>query len=217
MSLPEDADFLGRWSTRKLQARAGAEPTAEPGPDSEEPGRAEPRSEAASGKTDDEMLEELGLPDPDSLVKGDDFKAFMRAGVPARLRSRALRRLWLSDPVLANLDGLNDYDQDFTDAATVVPGLKTAYRVGRGFLRDEEEHTAPPEETEALAAAPAEDLAAGRETELDPVVAPPPERVPESGSPAAEDAASSPPDPDDGGAVASAPRAERMRFRFGTD
>jgi hypothetical protein len=37
----------------------------------------------------------------------------MREGVPEALRNRALRKLWLSDPVLANLDGLNDYDEDF--------------------------------------------------------------------------------------------------------
>ncbi len=99
-------------------------------------------------KTEAEVLEALGLPDPDSLVKGDDFAAFMKAAVPAALRRRALRRLWLTDPVLANLDGLNDYEQDFTDAATVVPNLKTAYRVGKGMLRDEPE--------------PAEQEAAGR-------------------------------------------------------
>lgn len=128
-----DAGFLGRWSERKLKARAepDQEPAVEDAPDAglpAEPG--EPKSEA-------EVLEELGLPDPDTLVKGDDFSLFMKKAVPSALRNRALRRLWLTDPVLANLDGLNDYEQDFTAAATVVPNLKTAYRVGLGYLRDE--------------------------------------------------------------------------------
>jgi len=55
--------------------------------------------------------------------------------VPERLRRRALRQLWRLNPVLANLDGLNDYDGDFTNAATDAPGVKTAYQVGKGLLR----------------------------------------------------------------------------------
>ena len=36
--------------------------------------------------------------------------------------------------MLANLDGLVDYDDDFTDAATCVPNLQTTYQVGKGLL-----------------------------------------------------------------------------------
>lgn len=129
-------DFLGRWSARKLKARTEPEPGHEPAA-SADPAAATPAA-IPEDLPDDEILRRLDLPDPDTLVKGDNFAAFLKAGVPARLRNRALRRLWISDPVLANLDGLNDYDQDFTDAATVVKDLKTAYRVGRGMLRDEE-------------------------------------------------------------------------------
>src|SRR3546814_11426370 len=50
----------------------------------------------------------------------------------------ALQRLWRLDPVFANLDGLLEYGEDYTDAATVAENLKTAYRVGRGFMTDEE-------------------------------------------------------------------------------
>ena len=88
--------------------------------------------------SDAEILEELGLPDPDTLDEGDDFSRFMGGAIPTRLRNRALRRLWLTNPVLANLDELVDYGEDFTDAATVVENLQTAYRVGKGFLRREE-------------------------------------------------------------------------------
>ena len=94
---------------------------------------------AETGETDDEVLERLGLPDPDTLEKGDDFSAFMGSAIPARLRNRALRRLWLTNPVLANLDELVDYGEDFTDAATVIENLQTAYQVGRGFLTEEED------------------------------------------------------------------------------
>ncbi|MDM7947783.1 MAG: DUF3306 domain-containing protein, partial [Oceanibaculum nanhaiense] len=54
------------------------------------------------------------------------------------LQRKALRKLWASDPVLACLDGLNDYEEDFTDAATVIEGMKSSYQVGRGFLTDAE-------------------------------------------------------------------------------
>lgn len=85
-------------------------------------------------KTDAEILTELNLPDPDTLKQGDDFTGFLAKAVPERIRRRALRKLWLSNPVLANLDALVDYGEDFTDAATVVENLQTAYQVGKGML-----------------------------------------------------------------------------------
>ncbi|WP_395176387.1 DUF3306 domain-containing protein [Roseibium alexandrii] len=85
-------------------------------------------------KSDAEILEELNLPDPDTLTENDDFSQFLSAVVPERLKRRALRRLWGLNPVLANLDGLVDYADDFTDAATVVSNMQTVYQVGRGMV-----------------------------------------------------------------------------------
>ncbi|EEE44285.1 DUF3306 domain-containing protein [Roseibium alexandrii] len=85
-------------------------------------------------KSDAEILEELNLPDPDTLTENDDFSQFLSAAVPERLKRRALRRLWGLNPVLANLDGLVDYADDFTDAATVVSNMQTVYQVGRGMV-----------------------------------------------------------------------------------
>lgn len=90
-------------------------------------------------KSDDVLLEELGLPDPDALKLGDDIKGFMSKAVPDRLRRRALRQLWRLNPVLANVDGLVDYGEDFTDSATVIENLQTAYQVGKGMLMHVEE------------------------------------------------------------------------------
>lgn len=86
-------------------------------------------------KTDEDILSELGLRDPDLMGLGDDFASFMQSAVPEHLRQRALRRLWRSNPVLANLDGLIDFGEDYTDAATVVPGMQTSYQVGRGLMQ----------------------------------------------------------------------------------
>ena len=90
-------------------------------------------------KTDEEVLKELGLPDPDTLEPGDDFKVFMKDVVPERLRRRALKKLWLSNPLLANVDGLVDYGEDFTDAAVGAGFVETTYQVGKGMLKHIEE------------------------------------------------------------------------------
>jgi len=84
-------------------------------------------------KTDTEILDDLGLQDPDTLEKGDDFTAFMAKAVPTRLRNRALRKLWLSDPALANLDTLLDYGEDFSVSERALEDFQTAYQVGKGF------------------------------------------------------------------------------------
>ena len=122
------ADF---WSRRR--AAVAAEERAE---------EAAGRQAAAAGerkapdeRPDAELLAELELPDPDGMKQGDDFSAFMAEAVPERLRRRALRRLWRTNPVLANLDNLVDYGEDYTDAALAVENLQTAYRVGKGMLR----------------------------------------------------------------------------------
>lgn len=89
---------------------------------------------AQAEKTDEEILQELGLPDPDALQPGQDVAGFMRAAVPERLRRRALRQLWRLNPALANLDMLVEYGEDYTDAATVIADLSTTYQVGKGML-----------------------------------------------------------------------------------
>ncbi|MBT8460377.1 MAG: DUF3306 domain-containing protein [Boseongicola sp.] len=99
-------------------------------------------------KSDEELLAELNLPDPESLRMGDDFSVFMTGAVPDRLRRRALRVLWRSNPTLANVDMLVDYGEDFTDAALVVENMQTAYQVGKGMLKHIEEMARQAEELE---------------------------------------------------------------------
>jgi len=122
------ADF---WSRRKAQVAAAEAAEAEARTVAQERAMLAERD----AKPDADILAEFDLPDPDTLRQGDDFSAFLQAAVPERLRRRALRRLWLSNPALANLDALVDYGEDYTDAATVVANLQTAYQVGRGIVR----------------------------------------------------------------------------------
>lgn len=129
------------WSRRKAAVRAEQEAEQQ---------AAERLAPAAEAPLDDaSLLEQLGLPDPEALGPGDDFAAFMAEAVPQHLRRLALRRLWVSNPVLANLDGLVDYAEDYTDAATVIPGMQTAYEVGKGMARHVEALLAEAEEAPA--------------------------------------------------------------------
>ena len=115
------------WSRRKAAVRAeedAALVTAE----------VQIREDAVAEKDDATLLAELGLPDPETLEAGDDIRAFMAKAVPEHLRRMALRRLWKINPVLANVDGLVEYGEDFTDCATVVENLQTTYQVGKGML-----------------------------------------------------------------------------------
>ncbi|MFT5613295.1 MAG: hypothetical protein ACI8Q6_000571, partial [Granulosicoccus sp.] len=99
-------------------------------------------------KDDAEILAELNLPDPDTLKLGDEISGFMSKAVPDRLRRRALRRFWPLNPLLANVDGLVDYGEDFTDAACVIENMQTTYQVGKGMLY----HVQEMERQEAAAA-----------------------------------------------------------------
>jgi hypothetical protein len=118
------------WSRRKaaVVAEAVAEERA-----AEDAAIAE-QHESLAEKTEVEVLEELGLPDPDAMVQGDDFKAFLSKAVPAHLRKRALRTLWRSNPVLACVDGLNDYDDDYLAGSFGQGPISTTYQVGKGML-----------------------------------------------------------------------------------
>lgn len=127
-----EGDFLGRWSRLKRTRVDEDEAPAPAAPAVSDDASA--GEQAQPPKSDDELLAELGLPHPDTLAAGDDFSAFMAKAVPEHLRRMALRKLWTSNPVLACLDDLVDYADDYTDAALAVEQLSTGYRVGRGFL-----------------------------------------------------------------------------------
>jgi len=124
------SDLLPSWSRRRaaVAAEAKAEALAT------EQALLEKEHAELSEKSDEDILEALGLPDPDSLVQGDDFKVFLSKAVPAHLRKRALRTLWRSNPVLACVDGLNDYDDDYLTGSFGQDPIKTTYQVGKGML-----------------------------------------------------------------------------------
>lgn len=167
--MTERRDF---WSRRKaaVQAEAEAEALA-----LEEQVIAAHHAELEE-KSDAEILAEFNLPDPDTLGPGDDVSGFMSKAVPDRLRRRALRRLWRLNPVLANVDGLVDYGEDYTDAASVIENIQTAYQVGKGMLAHVEALAADAQETE-VDEIEAETLTEPEVVSVDPDPAPDPVSV----------------------------------------
>lgn len=121
---------MDMWARRKASVAAEAEADARA---HEQVLVAEAQAELAE-KPDDVILAELDLPDPDQMQPGDDFSAFMKAAVPERLRNRALRKLWLSNPVLANVDNLLEYGEDFTGGGILGEAIASSYQVGKGML-----------------------------------------------------------------------------------
>ena len=121
----------GFWTTRR--AAVAAEAQADQNASLEAASEAQ---EAALAERDDvELLSELGLPAPEELLSGEQLRAFLKAQLPQRLKSRALRAFWRTNPVLACLDGLNDYEDDYTAAATAGKAVNTLYVVGKGFAQ----------------------------------------------------------------------------------
>ena len=118
------------WARRRAGVQAEAQAEERETVEAAERAQAEVLAE----KDDEEILAELGLPIPSEMQHGDDFSAFMSKAVPEHLRRQALRTLWRSNPVLACVDGLNDYDDDFRTIGVLKEPIKTAYQVGKGMM-----------------------------------------------------------------------------------
>ncbi|UOM35269.1 DUF3306 domain-containing protein [Acuticoccus sp. I52.16.1] len=141
-----------RWSRRKRglpvdapapDDTAPAVPQARAAGDGPDEAHAAPLPEEAP-ESEAQFLERTGLADPETLGPGADFSAYLARTVPAALRRRAMRLLWRSNPVFANLDGLVDYDQDFTDAAASPGIVESAYQALRGYAKADPPPEAPP-------------------------------------------------------------------------
>lgn len=150
--MSEDENFLERWSRRKRDGSAeDVKPDAEPiqsADTAEIDAEAEladdttlvdgiSEDQTADGETQDEPAPWEGI-DIDSLDADSDISAFMADGVPLDVRQRALEQIWRSDPIFANLDGLNDYDDDYSKWGIVNQVVKSAWRAGKGYMSDEE-------------------------------------------------------------------------------
>ena len=147
-------ETLSRWSRLKTEAAAGAAEaeTSESAAMPEDGAAAAEQQAAAATEPAADPPPEVApeLPDLATLTADSDYTVFLAAGVAEETRREALRILWRSDPVLANLSGLNDYDDDYRAIGTVQEVVETVYRAGAGYL----EQLAAAGEAEANDAAP---------------------------------------------------------------
>ena len=141
-----EGGFLSRWSARKNQIAKGEDvPDEVPAPEIAEDAVIEDEKDAAL--TDAELLKKYDLPDPEAVTEESGLEQFLNGkGLPGRVRQMALRRLWRLNPLFGVVDDMVEYGEDYTDAATVVEGMKTAYTVGKGYAKEVVE----PEESEAM-------------------------------------------------------------------
>jgi hypothetical protein len=84
--------------------------------------------------SDAELLEKYELPDPAEIEEEAGLDKFFDGKTPERLRQMALRRLWRINPFFGFVDEMVEYGEDYTDAATVIEGMQTAYQAGKGYL-----------------------------------------------------------------------------------
>lgn len=92
-------------------------------------------SEEDAALDDDQLLEKYGLTNPEEIEDEAGLEAFLENGLPDRLRQMALRRMWRLNPLFRFADEMVEYGENYTDAATVIDGMTTAYQVGKGYLQ----------------------------------------------------------------------------------
>lgn len=105
----QDADgVLGRWSRRKVAARAGDTP---PEP-ADQPVTTEPPADTEADDARPTLTDE-DMPAIDTLKPDSDVSGFLSPGVSDALRRKALRALFHTSRFNVK-DGLDDYDDDYT-------------------------------------------------------------------------------------------------------
>ena len=116
-----DENFLSRWSRLKREAesqkarKTGLTKNAALSGDAED-GVAGAETRAAP------IFDPASLPPIESITADTDISMFLASGVPAKLTEAALRRAWVSDPVIRDFVGIAENQWDFTNPA-MIPGF----------------------------------------------------------------------------------------------
>ena len=135
----ESERFLSRWSRLKRTGdqavRSRAAPVlAEQRAALDTSSGTEPPAEADGG-----AATALDLPTIESLDKNSDFSQFMQQGVPEELRRLALRKLWRISPGV--IDGLDDYDEDYSLIEMVLDKASDVAKVAKDMPGGQAEKT----------------------------------------------------------------------------
>jgi hypothetical protein len=132
MSEPEN--FVSRWSRLKHDSESRRKRKTEL------PENAAPSSTAVTSSANEDdaaaletratpIFDPASLPSLDSITACTDISIFLRSGVPAELTVAALRRAWVSDPVIRDFIGIAENQWDFTNPTT-IPGFGPLHQTG---------------------------------------------------------------------------------------
>jgi hypothetical protein len=132
--MSEHENFVSRWSRLKHESESQRkrqtelrEPAA---PSSTAVTSSANEDEAAGPETPaTPIFDPTGLPSLESITARTDISLFLRSGVPAELTMAALRRAWVSDPVIRDFIGIAENQWDFTNPAT-IPGFGPLQETG---------------------------------------------------------------------------------------
>ena len=99
--LPEDENFISRWSRRKQEMGQG-------------PAVASEKTPTADAIAEKPHLTDADMPAIESLTEDSDYSGFLSPKVSEALRKQALQKLFHS-PGFNVRDGLDDYDGVYTE------------------------------------------------------------------------------------------------------
>jgi len=152
--------FLGRWSRRKLDVKAG-KPVEEPAPSTLAPaapaaavaGSHLPAGEQAvvavpeqQAPADAGQAQEAPptLADVQSLTPESDFRRFVQPGVSPEVKNAAIKKLW-ADPRFNIQDGLDVYIDDYSKPDPMPESMLRQLVAGQflGLFREEERKDEP--------------------------------------------------------------------------
>jgi len=124
--------FVGRWSRLKRGEESSAAP---------QPGTADEAAERPIQTAPEEvLLTDADMPPVEELGEDSDFSGFLSQGVSDALREKALKKLW-GLPMCGALDGLNDYDDDFSVLESL--GDTLTYQMKQWAGREAQQALAP--------------------------------------------------------------------------
>jgi hypothetical protein len=131
MSKAQDENFLKRWSDLKTADRSDTI-----NKDSNEIVEISKTAGEVNTSTEQEQSSAIpdDLPDIDTLDGDSDYTLFLRNDTPEHLKRLALKKLFNSNPIFAGLDGLNDYDEDYSMIGMVTEAVATRYKPGKGMF-----------------------------------------------------------------------------------
>ena len=152
-------DFLERWSRRKLD-------TQHDSPDAAAGELREANSPAPLADEPEQVLTDADMPPIESLDKDSDYAPFLSPGVSDDLRQQAMRKLF-THPEINITDGLNDYDEDYTQFAGL--GKIITHEMKRRLQRELDDDKAAADTTDEQTTSsqePMKEVASAAETEV---------------------------------------------------